>query len=109
LARHVNPAVAAFMRQVFSLDDPAALRDLIMGAGFTDVRVTAKPLTLTLSGPSDFLWQYAHSTPLAAAIAGLSVLAKGALERDVVGAWQTFVKDGSLIAEPTVVLSTGRK
>jgi SAM-dependent methyltransferase len=109
LARHLNPTVGAFVRQVFSLDDPDALRDLLVGTGFTEVRVTSKPLILTLPGPSDFLWQYAHSTPLAAAVAELSDQARAALERDVVAAWQAFAKDGSLVADPTVVLSTGHK
>ena len=109
LARHLNPTVGAFVRQLFSLADPDALRDLLVGTGFTDVRVTSKPLTLTLPGPTEFLWQYAHSTPLAAAVAELSDHARAALERDVVTAWQPFVQDGALVADPTVVLSTGRK
>jgi SAM-dependent methyltransferase len=109
LARHLNPTVAAFTGQVFSLDDPDALRELLAEARFTDVQVTSKPLTLTLPGPSEFLWQYAHSTPLAAAVAELGESARTALERDVVAAWQAFVKEGRLVAEPTVVVSTGRK
>jgi SAM-dependent methyltransferase len=109
LARHVNPMVAGFTRQVFSLDDHDALRDLLVRAGFTDVRVTSTPIILTLPAPSQFLWQYAHSTPLATAVAELSDEARTALERDVVTAWHPFVKDGSLVVKPTAVLSTGRK
>ncbi len=73
------------------------------------MHVTSKPLTLTLPDPSEFLWQYAHSTPLAAAVAELSDSVRAAIEHDVVAAWQSYVTDGSLVAEPTAMLSTGRK
>lgn len=109
LTRHVNPTAGAFVRQVFSLADPDALRGLLVGSGFTNVGVTSKRLILTLPGATEFLWQYAHSTPLGAAVAELSDQARTALERDVVTAWQAFVKDGALVADPTVVLTSGNK
>ena len=108
LARHVKPEVAAFVRAVFSLHEPQELEELTSGAGFRDVQVRSKALTLILPGAADFLWQYVHSTPLAAAVAQIDDVGRAALERDVVAGWRSFVKDGVLADEVNVVLTTAR-
>jgi ubiquinone/menaquinone biosynthesis C-methylase UbiE len=109
LARHVKPEVAAFVRAVFSLHEPQELEKLTSGAGFRDAEVRTKALSLTLPGPAEFLWQYVHSTPLAAAVAQIDDVGRAALERDVVAGWRSFVKDGVLSDELSVVLTTARK
>jgi ubiquinone/menaquinone biosynthesis C-methylase UbiE len=109
LARHVKPEVAAFMRAVFSLHEPQELEKLTSGAGFRDAEVRSKALSLTLPGPGEFLWQYVHSTPLAAAVAQIDDVDRAALERDVVAGWRSFVKDGTLADDVSVVLTTARK
>jgi ubiquinone/menaquinone biosynthesis C-methylase UbiE len=109
LARHVKPEVAAFMRAVFSLHEPHELEKLTSGAGFRDAEVRSKALSLTLPGPGEFLWQYVHSTPLAAAVAQIDDVDRAALERDVVAGWRSFVKDGTLADDVSVVLTTARK
>jgi len=109
LARHVKPEVAAFMRAVFSLHERQELATLISGAGFRDAEVRSKALSLTLPGPGEFLWQYVHSTPLAAAVAQIDDEDRAALELDVVAGWRSFVKDGTLADDVSVVLTTARK
>jgi ubiquinone/menaquinone biosynthesis C-methylase UbiE len=109
LARYVKPEVAAFVRLVFSLYEPQELAELASGAGFREVEVRSKTLTLALPGPAEFLWQYVHSTPLAAAVAQLDDEARAALERDVVAGWRSFVKDGTLTEDLCVVMTTARK
>ena len=109
LARHVTPEVAAFMQAVFSLHEPQDLEKLTTGAGFRDVEVRSKALSLTLPGPGEFLWQYVHSTPLAAAVAQIDDVGRAALEHDVVAGWRSFMKDGTLTADLSVVLTTARK
>jgi ubiquinone/menaquinone biosynthesis C-methylase UbiE len=109
LARYVKPEVAAFIGVVFSLHEPQELEKLTRGAGFRDVEVRSKALTLTLPGPAEFLWQYVHSTPLAAAVAQIDDVGRAALERDVVAGWPSFVKDGTLVDDVNVVLTTARK
>jgi ubiquinone/menaquinone biosynthesis C-methylase UbiE len=109
LARYVKPEVAAFIGVVFSLHEPQELEKLTRGAGFRDVEVRSKALTLTLPGPAEFLWQYVHSTPLAAAVAQFDDVGRAALERDVVAGWPSFVKDGTLVDDVNVVLTTARK
>jgi len=106
LERYVKPEVAAFIRVVFSLHEPQPLEKLTGGAGFRDVEVRSKALTLTLPGPAEFLWQYVHSTPLAATFAQIDDVGRAALERDVVTGWRSFVKDGALADDVNVVLTT---
>src|SRR5207248_1088629 len=108
VARHVKPEVAAFVGAVFSLYDPQEIERLTSGAGFRDVQVRSKVLTVTLPEPAEFLWQYVHSTPLTAAVAPMDEQDRAALERDIVAGWQSFVKDGILTDGLNVVLTTAR-
>jgi ubiquinone/menaquinone biosynthesis C-methylase UbiE len=109
LARHVNSEAAGFMRVVFSLYEPEELEKLTGDAGFRDVKVRSKGLTVTLPRPAEFLWQYVHSTPLAAAVAQIDDAGRAALERDVVAGWQPFVRDGDVAFDANAVLTTARK
>ncbi len=109
LARYVKPEAAAFMRVVFSLHEPQELEKLASDAGFTDVEVRSEALTLSFPGPGDFLWQYVHSTPLAAAVAQIDDEGRAALQRDVVSGLEPFVKGGDLAFDVDAVLTTARK
>lgn len=109
LARHVKPEAAGFMGAVFSLHDPQELEKLMSGAGFRDVEVRSKPLSIALGAPQDFLWQYVHSTPLTSAVSEIDGAGRAALERDVIAAWQSFVEDGALIFDGNAVLTMARK
>lgn len=106
LARHVKPEVAAFVQAVFSLYKPQELESLTSSAGFRNADVRSETLSLTLPEPREFLWQYVHSTPLAAAVAQIDDEARAALERDVVAGCRSFVKVGILEADISVVLTT---
>jgi SAM-dependent methyltransferase len=108
LARHVTPEAAGFMRAVFSLYEPKALQTLTTGAGFRGTEVRSKNVTIPLGAPEDFLWQYVHSTPLVAAVAQIDDEARAALEHDVVAGWRSFVKDGTLVLDASVILTTAR-
>ena len=109
LARYVKPEAAAFMRVVFSLHEPQELEKLASDAGFTDVEVRSEALTLSFPGPGDFLWQYVHSTPLAAAVAQIDGEGRAALQRDVASGLEPFVKGGDLAFDVDAVLTTARK
>jgi ubiquinone/menaquinone biosynthesis C-methylase UbiE len=99
LARHLSPEAASFADLVFSMHDVDELTELMRSAGFREVEVQAKPKTVRLPAPADFLWQYIHSTPLAEAAAQAGEARRDALERDVCGQWQEFVADGSLLLQ----------
>ena len=96
LARHFGPQAAGFADRVFSMHDADELSELMHGAGFRDVKVEAKPKALRLPAPTNFLWQYIYSTPLAQAASQASREQRNALENDVCGRWQAFVEDGSI-------------
>jgi ubiquinone/menaquinone biosynthesis C-methylase UbiE len=107
-ARHM-PAGAGFVRAVFSLNDTAEIEHLFRDENFRDVVVTTDRIALDLPSPGEFLWQYIHSTPLAAIVGSADENTIAALERDVVGGWQPWVKGGGLTYQQGVVVTTARK
>jgi hypothetical protein len=101
--------VARFVRAVFSFHDPRELRELLSGAGFEQVKARSNRVTLRLAAPEDFLWQYVHSTPLGAVVAQLDEEVHGALQREVVTAWQPFTEDGTLILQVGITTASARR
>lgn len=99
LARHLSPEAASFVDLVFSVHDVDELTGLMRDAGFRDVDVKAKPKTLGLPAPADFLWQYINCTPLADAAAQAGEAKREALEREICAQWQEFVADGSMLLQ----------
>ncbi len=96
LAKHIDPKIAGFVSMVFSLHDADELRRLMSDAGFSNVEVQKTHRTLRLPAPPDFLWQYIHSTPLAAPVGKASEAQREALQNEVSRRWQEFVVDGGL-------------
>jgi ubiquinone/menaquinone biosynthesis C-methylase UbiE len=109
LAHHLNADVAAFVHVVFSLHDAREMTEFMTDAGFRDVQGRAHTKMLWLPAPETFLWQYVHSTPLAAAVAQLGGEDRAALARDVATQWQPFTRDGGLVLEQGVTVATGVK
>ena len=109
LARHIGPEAAGFVHHVFSLHDTAELENLTSTAGFRDVSTQSDVKQLRLPAPKEFLWQYVHSTPLAAAVAQVDEKRRASLERDVVEKWQEFVKDRALMLQVRIVVGIARK
>lgn len=109
LARHVSPEAASFVDRVFSMHDVDELTELMRSAGFRNVAVEAKPKSLRLPAPADFLWQYIFSTPLAAAMVQAGDAKRDAFERDVCAQWRTFVEDGSMSLQVGMTTATGLK
>lgn len=109
LARHVSPEVAGFMRHTFSLHEHQELRDLAEAAGLRSVSVQSRPQRVMLPPPSEFLWQYVHSTPLAGPVGEIGADARTAFEQDVATAWHSFLDGDALRFDGTAVLTTARK
>lgn len=99
LARHFNSEAASLSDLVFSMYDIDELREFMHSAGFRNVEVEAKPNSLRLPAPADFLWEYIYSTPLAAAAAQAGEAKRAALEREVCKRWQGFVVHGTMPLE----------
>jgi len=105
LARHVKPEVAAFAHQVFSLHEHEALHDLLDDAGLRGISVQSRNLCIMLPPPSEFLWQYVHSTPLAGPVGQIDDDARAGLERDVTTAWRAFLEGDALRLDVDAVLT----
>jgi ubiquinone/menaquinone biosynthesis C-methylase UbiE len=108
LARHIKPELALFVQQVFSLHDTRQLQELLAQAGFTGATAEPASTTLALPPPAEFLWQYVHSTPLAAEAAEAGEVARAALERDIATRWEPFTRDDRLMLELRVVTAAAR-
>lgn len=109
LATHIDPKGAGFVTAVFSLHDPEEIRSLMTEAGFTHVTLEREPKTLRLPPPEDFMWQYIHSTPLAAVVAGSSEEQRRALTTDTVQRWQQSVRDGATVLEVQMTTVTAER
>ncbi|MFC6488902.1 class I SAM-dependent methyltransferase [Nitratireductor sp. GCM10026969] len=109
LASHIDPKAAAFADLVFSMHDVDELTELMRDAGFLEVDVQARPKTLRLPAPADFLWQYIHSTPVAQAVAQAGQAKRDALEREVCEQWQEFTVDGFMSLRVGMTTATARK
>jgi ubiquinone/menaquinone biosynthesis C-methylase UbiE len=109
IARHVGAAAGAFVHQVFSLNQPGELERLLRDAGFDDVNVRLDPKALHLPPAAEFLWQYVHSTPLAAATGELDAAHRSALEHDVATGWQRWADDRGLSYVQPILIAAARK
>lgn len=105
LARHIDPQCAGFVNVVFSLHDSKRLSVLMAEAGFSDIAAEETQKTLRL--PEDFLWQYVHSTPLAARVGKASEAQLAAFSRDVSERWEKFVAGNTLTLEVGVTTVRG--
>jgi ubiquinone/menaquinone biosynthesis C-methylase UbiE len=109
VTRHAGPAIGAFVRQVFSLNDERQLDHLFAEAGFRHVTVRTDARHVRLPAARDFMWQYVYCTPLAGPIGELTDEARAALERDVVSGWEGWAVDGGLRYAQPVLTVAARK
>lgn len=103
MGRHITAEGRGFVERVFSLHDPAAVKELLADAGFRNVDVHTATRPLSLPAPREFLWQYASSTPLAGPLTAADPRAREAFEADVLDAWEPFARDdGMALNQPMV-------
>jgi len=109
MSRHVGADGGAFVRMVFSLNDPARIEQLFQSAGFRSVAVRTDRRLLRLPPAKDFLWQYVHCTPLTGLLSQLDSGQTAALESDVVRGWQPWSDEGGMSYEQGLIVATARK
>lgn len=105
LARHIGAEAAAFLRQVFSLPDPAAHERLLHDAGFRDAQTRVERKSTPLPPPRDFLWGYIGATPLAGLVAQAGPEQIARLEREVVAAWKPWTTADGMQYEQEVAVA----
>lgn len=109
LERHGLAPAAAFVRQVFSLNDPRELERLFVDAGFSGVEVRIDTKQPHLPPPADFVRQYFQSTPIGAAVETLDQKKRAALEREIAESWQPWVQDGAITYAQPILVGKGRR
>jgi ubiquinone/menaquinone biosynthesis C-methylase UbiE len=109
LARHVDPELRGFVHAVFSLNDGAEIEQLFTGAGFTDVSLEVVEPTIPLGPPREFLWDYIHATPLAAAVLAADEAQRSALEDDVLAGWRDHIDGDDFVMTVRNTIAVGHK
>jgi SAM-dependent methyltransferase len=109
LTRQAGPEAGAFVRTVFSLEDPAAIERHFRDAGFDAVAIRTCAKTVRLPAAREFLWQYVHCTPLTGMLSSLDAARIAALERDVMEGWRRWSADGGMTYEQGMNVAVARK
>jgi ubiquinone/menaquinone biosynthesis C-methylase UbiE len=110
LGRHVSPEAEAYRHRPFALGDAAALRALVVGAGFGEVII--RPVVKVLRFPSAeaFVQRYIASVaPLAQMVAQANDQARAALLSEVSAAVQAYVDADGLAMPKASHLVTARR
>ncbi len=104
-SQHV-PSRAA-MVQPFSLADAEAVRALLAGAGFRDIRVRIGIHTLRFASAEAYTQGFLCASPIASEIAAMEETARTRMMQEIVAALHPFVDDDGLAApaEDHVVLA----
>jgi SAM-dependent methyltransferase len=97
LERHVGAGVAAMMHAPFDGPDPAALRRLVLGAGFGEVRLRIGLGVARFPSAEAFLRQQVASSPLAGPVGALEPEVRDALARDLDWALRAYVDDEGVV------------
>jgi SAM-dependent methyltransferase len=83
LDRHIGPEAGATMRAPFALGDDAALRDLVEGAGFWDVRVDREAGAVRFGSVRELVIAQGAGSPLAGPIGAAGPAARAGLLAEV--------------------------
>jgi hypothetical protein len=109
IVEHIDPGLGVFIETVFSMSEPEALGDLLIGAGFDDVETTEYEARFDLPSPAEFLWQYINLTPMAPVVAAAPDSSRAAMEDQVVETWAPWVEEGRVPLDQPMVLASGRR
>jgi SAM-dependent methyltransferase len=97
--RHVGADAATMLRKSRAIEDSKALQDLMMQAGFRDVKIVCRTRTARLPAVADFILRHLAATPVAHTVEALSDSARKALSEDAATALRPYA-DGDGIAFP---------
>lgn len=109
LERHLGGEAAGFLRAVFSLSNPDDVQRLLAEAGFRDVGVETRAVSLQLSEPRNFLWEYVYSTPLVGVVTQFDDDRLSSLEEEIVEKANDRFADWTGEIPQDIVVATGRK
>jgi SAM-dependent methyltransferase len=109
IVEHIDPGLGVFIETVFSMSEPEALGELLIGAGFDEVETTEYEARFDLPSPAEFLWQYINLTPMAPVVAAAPDASRVAMEDQVVETCAPWVEEGRVPLDQPMVLASGRR
>jgi ubiquinone/menaquinone biosynthesis C-methylase UbiE len=83
ITKHVGAETAAGLRAAFGLSDAEAIRALLTGAGFRNVKATVQEFDLELPVPEEFVPRHVSATPMSAGFSAAPEEARRAVVHDV--------------------------
>jgi len=107
LERVMGVDAGASIRAAFTLGDAAALRALVVGAGFRQVHLRIAVNVLRYASLEAYVLGFLSAMPLAQAVAALNETARSTLLQEVTTALHMYVDDDGLVipAESHVVIA----
>ncbi|MDR8390506.1 methyltransferase domain-containing protein [Aliifodinibius sp. S!AR15-10] len=109
MEQNISTKAAGFVKQVFSLHDTGEIDQLMSNAGFEEIKIQPEIKSLKLPSPEEFLWQYVHSTPMAAVVSEADEKSQSALEYAVTKEWSKFAQNGSMTYKQRIVTVSAKK
>jgi SAM-dependent methyltransferase len=109
LERYVSSEAAGMMRMPFSLGDSEKVRQLIVGAGFRDVKIRLAIELVRFPSAEEFIRRQISSSPLAGPVGQVDDNARTALVEDFSTAVQSYIDDDGLAFPIEAYLSLAHK
>lgn len=109
LERHVDPDLARRFRSHRMVPDADTLRGMLVSAGFQDVEVRQRAMSVRLPSMDSFLLRNLSGTPLAEALARVSDDRRAALVADVRTALEPYTDRDGVSVPDEINIATARK
>ena len=109
LDRHVGPAAGALMRAPFGLGDEGALRDLVEGGGFREVKLDRQAGMVRFGSAQELVVAYGAGSPLAGPIGAAGPAARAGLVAEVQAALEEWQGPAGLSFPIQALLVSGRR
>ena len=109
LERHVDPVTAKKFRSHRVVPDAETLRRLLAAAGFRDVEVRSRAMSVRVPPMDSFLLRNLSGTPIAEALAAASDDARAALVAHVTSALKPYTDDDGVSIPDEINLATARR
>jgi hypothetical protein len=109
LDRHVGPAAGAVMRAPFGLGEEGALRGLVAGAGFREVKLDRQAGIVRFGSARELVVAYGAGSPLAGPVGGAGPAARAGLVAEVQAALEEWQGAAGLAFPIEALLVSGRR
>jgi SAM-dependent methyltransferase len=109
LERHVGPAAGALMRAPFGLGEEGALRGLVAGAGFGEVKLDRQAGVVRFGSARELVVAYGAGSPLAEPVGAAGPAARAGLVAEVQAGLEEWQGPAELVFPIEALLVSGRR